>query len=83
VTSAEPLQSKSQYSRQFKSWKFRKNIKDDEWKFVQARVQKRKRDGKESNVYVDGVLMPATKMRKEVARHDWRNVYERYNTGRH
>ncbi|KAJ9634588.1 hypothetical protein H2199_008871 [Coniosporium tulheliwenetii] len=40
--------SKAQYERHFKLWKFRKNSKAANWNAIHYRVQKRKREGKES-----------------------------------
>jgi hypothetical protein len=67
---AELVDSKAQYERQFRKWKFRKNRKDPEWKFVHHRVEKRKRGGKESDVYIDGVLIAKKKICQETSRHN-------------
>lgn len=70
--------SKAQYERQFKIWKFRKNLKSHEWIFVHYRFNKRERNGKESELYVDGVLVPKKKIKKETARHKFPTITERY-----
>ena len=44
-------------------------------------MEKRKRDGKESNLYIDGVLVPQKKLRKEVSRHNFPTIQERYGQG--
>ncbi|KAF7182805.1 hypothetical protein CNMCM7691_002466 [Aspergillus felis] len=62
--------SAPQYTRQFKKWGFRKNLTDEDWKFVAHRREKRKRDGKDAgDVRVHGNLIPEPKARKETARH--------------
>jgi hypothetical protein len=62
---AEFIDSKAQYERQFNKWNFRKNRKNPEWKFVHHRIEKRKRCGKESDLFIDGVLTSTKKVRKE------------------
>jgi hypothetical protein len=47
----------------------RKNLKTSEWKYVAHRVQKRKRDGRESDVYINETRLPPKKVKKEVSRH--------------
>ncbi|KAF4234681.1 hypothetical protein CNMCM8980_003802 [Aspergillus fumigatiaffinis] len=62
--------SAPQYTRQFKKWGFKKNLTDEDWKFVARRREKRKRDGKDAgDVRVHGNLIPEPKVRKETARH--------------
>ncbi|KAF7136681.1 hypothetical protein CNMCM5793_005959 [Aspergillus hiratsukae] len=59
-----------QYTRQFKRWGFKKNLTDEDWKFVAHRREKQKRDGKDpGDVRVHGTLIPEPKVRKETARH--------------
>lgn len=47
----------------------RKNLKASEWKYVAHRVQKRKREGLESDIYFNDTLVPPKKAKKEVSRH--------------
>ncbi|RLL94867.1 hypothetical protein CFD26_104148 [Aspergillus turcosus] len=48
----------------------KKNLTDEDWKFVAHRREKRKRDGKDpGDVRVHGNLIPEPKVRKETARH--------------
>ncbi|GFF65875.1 isoform 3 of ankyrin-3 [Aspergillus lentulus] len=62
--------SAPQYTRQFKKWGFKKNLTDEDWKFVARRRAKRKRDGKDpGEVRVHSNLIPELKVRKETARH--------------
>jgi hypothetical protein len=75
------VDSKAQYERQFKKWKFRKNRKQPEWKFVHHRIEKRKRGGRESNLYISGVLIPKGTVRKETSRHNLPTIQERYGQG--
>lgn len=78
---ADRVNSKAQYERRLKQWDFRKYFKAAEWKGIDHRVNKRKREGKESEVYKDGILVPKEKIRKEVARAAL-TVEERYGSGK-
>lgn len=73
--------SKAQYERQFKKWGFRKNQKGPKWKDAHRRIAKRKRDGKDSIVYIDGVLIPRKRIQKE-ERHNFPTIQERYGEGK-
>jgi hypothetical protein len=48
----------------------RKNLRSSEWKYVSYRIQKRKREGKESVVYFNRVAIAPEKVKKEISRHD-------------
>ena len=50
-------------------WKFRKNLTSDEWGFALDRMEKRKREGKENALYVDGLKVPAKRIKKEISRY--------------
>ncbi|EEP81496.1 predicted protein [Uncinocarpus reesii 1704] len=63
------MERNNQYYAQFKKWNIKKRRTGDDWKFVFGRVQKRKLEGLESDVYMDGSLVPEKKLRKEIARH--------------
>ncbi|GKZ61170.1 hypothetical protein AnigIFM49718_007876, partial [Aspergillus niger] len=56
--------SKASYTRQIKKWGFRKHSesRNDEW--ISKRVAKRKRDGKESEVFIDGLQLHPKKVAK-------------------
>jgi hypothetical protein len=47
----------------------RKNLKGSEWEYAAHRIQKRKREGLESDIYFNGTLIPPKKVKKEVSRH--------------
>ncbi|BCS03655.1 uncharacterized protein AKAW2_70533S [Aspergillus luchuensis] len=56
--------SKASYTRQLNKWGFRKHSesRDDEW--ILKRVAKRKRNGKESEVFIDGIQLHPKKIAK-------------------
>ncbi|CAI6099789.1 unnamed protein product [Clonostachys chloroleuca] len=69
------IATKSQYTRQLTSWKIKKNATSIDWKKAAVIIDKRKRQGKESEMYIDGKLIPSKKMKKETARH-WPSYLE-------
>jgi hypothetical protein len=73
--------SPTQYERHFTKWRFRKNLKNQDWKFVHYRVTKRQRAGKPSNVYFNRRLVPKEKVRKEMMRHYFPTIQERFGQG--
>ncbi|GKZ72484.1 hypothetical protein AnigIFM60653_003784 [Aspergillus niger] len=56
--------SKASYTRQINKWEFRKHSesRNDEW--ISKRVAKRKRDGKESEIFIDGLQLHPKKITK-------------------
>jgi hypothetical protein len=62
--------SKGRYETQFQKWNLRKNLRSSEWKYVSHRIQKRKREGKESVVYFNRVAIAPEKVKKEISRHN-------------
>ena len=74
--------SKGQYERHFTKWSFRKNTNDKHWKIVSYKLAKRKRDGKDSNVYYHNQLLPPKKVCNEVSRHGYMTTSERLRSDR-
>jgi hypothetical protein len=66
---ADRCNSKAQYIRKFEHWGFKKNSTDEKWKYIGYKLQKRNLEGKESDTYVNGKLVPRKKVKKEVPRH--------------
>jgi hypothetical protein len=62
--------SKGRYETQFQKWNLRKNLRSSEWKYVSHRLHRRKREGKESVVYLNRVAIAPEKVKKEISRHD-------------
>jgi hypothetical protein len=67
---------KGQYEKRFKDWSFQKKRTKEDWQVIGWKVDKRKRAGKESNVYVGGTLMPAKRLRKEISRQGYMSVMD-------
>ena len=54
---------KKQYENAFKRWRWRKNkLSLDKWKVINRKISKRKRLGRDSEVYVDGIRYPPEKV---------------------
>ena len=60
--------SKSAYERQLKAWGCHKNLPELNWKFISLRLQERKAEGKESDVYHHGNLIDRKKAKHRAAR---------------
>lgn len=69
--------SAGQYERQFKKWGFRKNLAPNEWQFVSRRIEKRKREGKDTDLRIDGVAIPEKKLRKAITRYGQGSTLEK------
>ncbi|KAK8158722.1 Clr5 domain-containing protein [Phyllosticta citrichinensis] len=54
--------TEAQYERQLKKWNFRKNPTSKEWAHVARRVEKRKLEGRDSHVLLNGTRVPAEKL---------------------
>ncbi|ETS74192.1 hypothetical protein PFICI_14058 [Pestalotiopsis fici W106-1] len=61
--------SKSQYEAKLKEWGFSKNIPVNTWKHVGHKIEKRKREGKDSVISINGVEISAKRVKKETSRH--------------
>ena len=71
LTSQGFFASRGQYLRQFKKWGISKNTSAKEWKRINRKIQTRKQQGKESQVVINGALIPPRKVRKETSRYDF------------
>lgn len=57
-----------QCQRRLKKWNVRKNLQNGYWKVIGRRVNKRKLHGKESELRIDGRMVPWTRGKKEIGR---------------
>ncbi|WKT53639.1 Clr5 domain [Fusarium oxysporum f. sp. vasinfectum] len=62
--------TKSQYEYRFKKWGFWKNLTHGNWQIISWKINKRKKDGKNSDVYCGEELISVKRLRKEISRHD-------------
>ncbi|RSL61288.1 hypothetical protein CEP54_006281 [Fusarium duplospermum] len=61
--------TKAQYIRRLDSWKMRKYSTKEEWEYVDSLVRKRKLEGKESEIIMDGKPISVKKLKKELGRY--------------
>ena len=61
--------SKAQYIRQFKKWKFEKNLRGDQWKRIAKVVRNRKSSGKDSEIFIKDGRVSDRRLRKEMSRY--------------
>ncbi|KAF2177656.1 hypothetical protein K469DRAFT_515616, partial [Zopfia rhizophila CBS 207.26] len=62
------IATKSQYEARFRKWGIRKNLRGDEWQILNKKLERRKMEGKQSDVYINEVIIPKSKIRKEIRR---------------
>lgn len=60
----------AQYKRQFKKWSLSKNLRSEEWIYISRIINRRLRDGKQTNVLFHGRILEEAQVRKEIRRHD-------------
>lgn len=69
--------SDKQYVRKLKAWGMKKNVSRHQWKQSVSLVQKRKAEGKETKLTIDGMVISAKRMKKEMGRYS----YPQYGPG--
>jgi hypothetical protein len=60
---------KAQYEKRLRAWGLTKNYSKATWEIVARKVNKRKQDNKDSDVHIDGQLVPAKKLKKALQRY--------------
>ncbi|RDA93299.1 hypothetical protein CP533_2020 [Ophiocordyceps camponoti-saundersi (nom. inval.)] len=78
VTPTIPTYSKAQLEYKLKKWNFAKNLDKSAWLYIGHRVEKRKREGKESQVIHNGKRLKHSTVAKEVDRHRDRSVLAQF-----
>lgn len=58
--------SKSQYETAFKNWNLRKNMSDYDYQVIIPKILKRMADGKETEVLLDGILVPPKRIKMKL-----------------
>ncbi|RYP44760.1 hypothetical protein DL768_008805 [Monosporascus sp. mg162] len=66
---------KPQYERKLKAWGFRKNLKKAERLDIARTTAKRRRDGKESEVLLDGTQLSSKRIKRALARIPLSSIY--------
>jgi hypothetical protein len=60
--------SKSSYERKLRAWGFRKKVTKAHKEFLKLRLEIRQRQNIESDVYIDGMLIPKNEIRQKINR---------------
>ncbi|TVY16175.1 putative ankyrin repeat protein [Lachnellula arida] len=68
MKSLHNFNASNQYVAQFKKWGWRKNIAAPEWQSINKTIVRRHDRGRKSEVYLNNVLIPNAKVRKEISR---------------
>lgn len=63
------IPSAGQFERQIQKWCFRKNLTQVEWQFAVRRIKKRKREGKDTELAIDGMPIASKKLKKAIVRY--------------
>ncbi|RSL89694.1 hypothetical protein CDV31_015819 [Fusarium ambrosium] len=61
--------TKAQYVRKLESWGFKKNSSKEKWEHAAAVVRKRKAEGKETELQMNGKVISTKRLRKEFGRY--------------
>lgn len=61
--------SKSQYETCLRNWGIRKNIRASEWALMASQIEARKLKGKDTDVYLNGILLPSKRVQREAKRY--------------
>jgi len=72
--------SKAQLEYKLKKWDFRKHLRQEDWRSIDYKITKRKREGKESHVIFSGAIMNPEKVKKEINRHREVSIFNRLRT---
>lgn len=60
---------RSTYERLFKEWGLKRNKKVEDWSWVSHRIQRRRKSGRQSRLFINDKRVPAEVLQKEVSRH--------------
>ena len=69
--------SKAQYERVFGKWGLKKNQKAIQWRGIIAELSRRKAKGKDSNLFINGVLVDEKKLKRKIALYTYQTTLER------
>jgi hypothetical protein len=62
--------SRAKYIRKLKLWGVEKNSNSAKWTYIARKLKKRELEGKDSETYINGQLVPHKKLKKEASRYD-------------
>ncbi|KAI8651957.1 Clr5 domain-containing protein [Fusarium sp. Ph1] len=68
--------SRAQYIRKLGAWNIKKYANKEGWKCADALIRKRKVEGKDTEILMNGKLVSAKKLKKELERYAWQQTYD-------
>ena len=71
------MSRKEQFERVKRKYGFYKNIKKEDWRYIEGIVHQREAAGKASAVIVNGKRIPEERLHRGIQRHSYEPVYER------
>ncbi|KAJ4313621.1 hypothetical protein N0V84_009329 [Fusarium piperis] len=75
--------SRAQYIRKLGTWNIKKYSSKDNWKRADGLIRKRKVDGKDTEIVMNGKLVSAKKLKKELGRYAWQQPYGQQPSNEH
>ena len=70
ISQTNTISSEAQLRQQLKKWDLSKNQSKTVWEYAARQYRKRKHDGKDSEIVINGAKIPEKKMKKEVSRYE-------------
>ncbi|RKK30890.1 hypothetical protein BFJ66_g16099 [Fusarium oxysporum f. sp. cepae] len=67
--------TKAQYIRKLGNWKMKKNATKDIWKHAEKLIEKRKVDGKDTEIVINGRIISEKRLKKEQGRYGYIQTY--------
>ncbi|KAF4950031.1 hypothetical protein FGADI_8477 [Fusarium gaditjirri] len=67
--------TKAQYIRKLGNWKMKKNTTKDVWKHAEKLIDKRKIDGKDTEIVINGKIISEKRLKKERGRYGYIQMY--------
>ncbi|KAF2117954.1 ankyrin repeat-containing domain protein [Lophiotrema nucula] len=67
--------SKSQYERVLKKWGFHKNLTGKEWRSISHRIEKRRAEGKDSEILFQCARVDWPLVQRRIARHGFQKIH--------
>ncbi|KAI8650323.1 Clr5 domain-containing protein [Fusarium keratoplasticum] len=65
---------RAQYIRKLGNWNMKKYSSKEDWKHADTLIRKRKVEGKDTEIFMNGKLVSAKKLKKELGRYAWQQT---------
>ncbi|KAJ4218153.1 hypothetical protein NW759_008746 [Fusarium solani] len=67
--------TRAQYIRKLGTWNMKKYSCKEDWKHADTLIRKRKVEGKDTEIFINGKLVSAKKLKKELGRYAWQQTH--------